>query len=346
MVGASSDKDGNREYTLVFRINVDSTTEGPLAAAFCSQLPGVGDGYSFKAERDVYAWRTLEWDAKPVTAKEGDSADTYDVQIKFSTKQPDFCPQDGMVLDPVTGFTYKDPLRIPMEIDIDTIQDKEEATEDRFGDAILNRAWEQIRGPLVEFDRSKLQVRIKQNWHILDLDYITSIMDAVNETTMWGFPPRTVKLSKFGAKKKFIGTGSSTVTGTGTGTTEEVVTCDCYFERTFVFDIDTEGFDRDVASEGTKVIIGHWDLPTNPGTWVIGTLAPVVFTPNVNNPKHFQRATDALGKPIRILHRADGGPAGDASGTGDDTYNIHIEVYEEDNFLHPRLGLPTSLETC
>lgn len=334
------DEDGHRTYKIVFRVRSVDPLDGPALALQTPNLPQAGDTWDFGNDVDVWAFCRQPVQVRPVVENEPNVF--FDLEYTFSTKpDPDRCKSSEIT----------DPLLVPQEVSGAFNKFTEQGIVDRHGERITNSAYEPITGPQNEWDASRPTVHIKQNVALLDWDLVCMMMDTVNESTLWGFPPRSVKLSNAGFDRKFYGDCSvyytrwfefeirhrpidgvkSTASGTGTHIIENVTT-------------EYENFDRDIMDEGTKVLHGRWDDPVE-GAWNLIDIDG--SPPNFLNPSHFDRFQDRNGNPARVILDGLGKPAlvrvvpGTGVGTSlDDAGTIHIEKYGESDFL--LLGIPIS----
>lgn len=329
------DADGHRTYKIKHLVGGPSNN-GPALALQTSGLPTVGSYWSFGADVDVYAYCKQDATVTPVLS-DGDLNEFFEVEQTFTTKGDEkFCKDEQ----------FEDPLTEPQKVSGGFQKFMAEGLFDRFGHRILNSAWEQIRGPQNEWDESRPSVKIEQNVAVLQYDMVSQMVDTVNGNTLWGFPPRTIKLSNFTWEKKFYGT------------------CYYYYTRTFEFDIfyrrragvdasgtstsdavytgDYDDWDREIGDEGTKVLSGHWSPTT--GAWVLDNVGGAA--PDPGNPAHFQRFQDRKGNTGRVLLNGYGLPIDTTIGTGTGTFttedigSILVEKYGESEFL--LLGIPTS----
>lgn len=278
------DDEGHREYHVVHLVITDYTTEGPATVAQCPDLPQPGVTWLFDADEDVWAWCRPWMSVRVHMEKEGDPANVYRVEQKFSNK-----PLAGS-RQRCADTRIEDPLLEPPKINGSFVKYTEEATVDRWGLPIVNSAWEQLRGPQVEFDRNRPQVKIEQNvvgsYQAVSLPALMT--DTVNDQPLWGAPRRCVKLSDASFERVFYGQ------------------CLVYFKRSLTFDINFETFDRLLLDEGTKVLHGQWDKPTN-GAWNLININGAV--PNPFNPAHFDRYKDRKWENTRCLLNGRGLPA-------------------------------------
>lgn len=309
--------DGYRNYTVVHRVVGDDTpgfADGPANVLQTPGLPTPGSDWFFDGDLDIWAWHTGEKRAIP-ELDDGDRNRFWRVESKFSNKPPD--RQRCM------DTQIEDPLLEPPRVSGSFTKYVEEATYDRNGDPILNSAHEVIRGPAVEFDANRPQIRIEMNvptFTTVQLAY--SMIDTVNITGLWGFNPRCIKLSNAPWEKKYYGT------------------CNVYYTITLEFDVRAiETFDKDVLDEGTKVLNGRWDESS--GAWVLVNIGGAA--PDPENPQHFCRFQDRNGNMSRVILDGAGLPAEVDIGTGSGTFasdagSLHIEKYGQSDFL--LLGVP------
>lgn len=312
------DSEGHRTYKVVIRIK-GTPADGPANALRCPGLFVVGATWAVDDDLDVWAWCRADASMEPVLKDEVNVF--FDVEQTFSTKPPD--NKKSRCQD----LPIENPLLEPAKISGSVVNYTEEATIDRFGQPILYSSFEVIRGPLVEFDKNRETVKIEQNYPILALDVVAPMIDTVNQYTLWGLPPRTIKLSTASWERKFEGS------------------CSPYYTWVYNFDIRYDTFDRDIADESAKVLSGHWDGTT--GRWILNKIGG--HLPDPDNPNHYIRFKDRNGENCRILLNGAGLPAdvniGTGSGTGSSGAggpgNIHVEYYDESDFTI--LGIPTSL---
>lgn len=316
----STDIEGFRTYKEVYRVEVDPSLHGPFAARFATPgLPDVGSGYDDGEFLDPFVYYTNECEVRPA-AREG-HLHFYDVELTATNRPTKDCVTAGR----------EDPLTYPDRVEIRTINYNKEATHDRFDVPITNSAFEQYRGPVVEFDAHRLQIIIEQNVSNIELDTINELMHTLNDEPLWGFPDRTVKLSNVEVSPRYH------------------VDCEKYYHRRLTFDVAND-FDRCVLDEGTKVLRGKWDKNPNSPTYGQYVIAEDEDGPfglvDPTNPKNYIRFQDWNGNEARVVLNGHGLPVdtSDAtSGTADDTPGrICIEYYPNGNFA--LLDLPGDLE--
>lgn len=281
----SRNEDGDRTYKVTYRVQMDDTLEGPFTALTALGLPNFGDYWIIDGEADLWAWCRWEVDVKPVLTDEPNLF--FDCTYTFSTKPPDENSRACKDVD------VTDPLLEPPKINGSYVVYSEEATADRFGNPIINSAFERLRGPQIEFDANRLQVKIEMNVANLDLAGLGSMLNTVNDAPLWNYPPRCVKFSECEFERRYYGQ------------------CYYYFTLHMTFDCRMDSFDRDLLDESTKVLNGHWDGVS--GAWVLDNING--HPPDATNPQHFIRWKDKQGENMKGILNGRGLPAGVQIGT-------------------------------
>lgn len=304
--------EGHREWKIKHRTE-GAPTDGPANHLQTPGLPTPGSVWIVDDDVDLWAYCTLAATVTPVVENEKNKF--FDVEQTFSTRPSKRCQEEQ----------YEDPLMEPMKLSGSFVKYNEEATHDRFGAPILTSSHEMIRGPQVEFDRNRPQVKIEQNVAVLDLAAAAAMVDTLNDRYMWGFPPRCIKLSDFHWEEKYHGQ------------------CSVYYTRSFTFDINAEGFDRNVLDEGTKVLHGHWG---GEGTWIVDDVGvdefDVPIPADPRDPTHFDRFTDRQGNPARVILNGSGLPAGVDIGTSVGDFYVSIK---SNNTTSPPYGVSSWVKT-
>lgn len=295
----SRDEEGHREYKLRSKIKMAQPgLDGPGMALRTPGLPLPGSWWIVDNDVDLWAWCRPTASVQPFQQNEGEPVQYFIVENTFSTKPPNWKEQRCQDQE------ITDPLLEPPRISGDGVKYTEEATKDRFGNPINNSAWEQLRGPQVEFDRNRATIKIIQNVATIEQAYLlpAQFADCVNTSPIWGAPYRSVKLSNYKWERRFYGQ------------------CYVYYNRELTFDINTKvdpetgqvvsGYDRDLLDEGTQALNGHWDSTTGgSGNWIldnIGGQPPSRFNPahfvrlKDKNGENIKRVLDGFGKPITV----------------------------------------------
>jgi hypothetical protein len=328
------DEKGYRTYTVIYQVWRTDINDLAFTSYNTQGLPQVGDAYNFGNEFDPWCWCRPETKVEKFEDPQGNY---WHITKTFSNKPLDICRQQPM----------EDPLLEPWKITGTFQVYQEEATQDMDGNKIVNSGFEPIRGPQATFDRHRTQIKIQQNVADLQGDLLESMINTVNDSPLWGFQQRCVKLSGCPFEKKYWGQ------------------CEVYWTRTLEFDIDMNlpiwdgsisglvvgrllgGFDRVVLDDGTKVMNGRWGVdaahggtdPTN--QWIP---LPLAGPPDINGkfPSKWIAFRGRDGEAAHCIVTADGNPIGHGiPGVTDDPNNIAIYYYQESDFT--QLGIPLDL---
>lgn len=320
------DKDGHREYRIKHKVRVSDTAsseEGPATVLLSTPgIPLPGSTWSFDGDDDLSA--ICQWDATVKKLVDSDERTKfYEIEQVFSTRPNNLCIGVGGG----TGTAYwnpaSDPLNAPPKISGGFTKYTEEKTFNVLGDPFTNSSHERLRGSLVEFDSNRATIRIQINEATLGLPIKLALIDTLNHDTLWGFGAGRVKLSNITWQQLFSGN------------------CTCYYETTYEFECNEDGFDRSIVDEGTKALNGKWNTTT--GAWELVNING--SPPNKNNPSHFIRITDLLGNPMRATLNGNGVPATNLSGTGSGVAGeIVIAYYDVTDFLSSIPSLPSTIE--
>lgn len=265
---ATVDKEGYREYKIVFLVKCSSADDGPANALLTSGLPTFGSVWDFYDDFDAWAFRQHDVTVTPIRSRDTDVIMHFELEYLYSTKPFRDCAD-----------VVEDPLLKPQIVGGGLTHLKEEGVDDRFGKPILNSSLERIHSVNNEWDKSLPSIEIEQNVAVLDLDLCEGMLDTVNAYTIWGLPKRCIKLSSFVWEKKYYGV------------------CYPYYTRKFQFDINFQSFDRDLLDEGTKVLNGKWNFTTREWELVDIDGDP----PNRLDPTHFIRFKDPNAENTRTL---------------------------------------------
>ena len=276
------DEEGHREYHPVFLVGCDAT-DGPANALACPGIPRPGQFWNTSGDADIWAWCHANATVKP-SQTVGPNYQ-FEVEVVFTTRPPKRC----------MDLQITNPLLEPIKISGSFVKDKLEATQDRFGKPLTNTAWEQLRGPQVEFDYSRPTVKIEMNQPILNLPLLSALRDCVNDQPLWGLQARCVKLSNVTYERRYYGF------------------CSVYYNIVLEFDINEETFDRDLLDEGTKVLSGRWGNTANGDAnnyWIDVKVANdgSMPDPDNQNPAHFIAFTDRKGNPAKAVLDGAGRP--------------------------------------
>lgn len=346
----SIDPEGYRTYTVVFQVKLDSYTEGPAAALQAFGLPLPGSMWLIGDDIDVWVWFRPEATASIKDEKRGDKNVWYDVEMTASNR-----PRDSKKCH---EQRIEDPLMEPQIVSGGAVLSKEEITFDRDGFRVTNVMDEQTRGPQVEFDQVRGQIKIEQNVAVLDDNRIIDLMQnaPLNDAELWGHPARCVRLSEFTWQKLYHGQ------------------CYTYYKRMLTFEVWVRrvydnttgtgneytlvsGWDREILGEGSKTLLGYWDTEEGSPTF---DKYIVDETVNVNavewSDKHKTKFKDKHGELARIIYSEDfpglpistdilyfdsGSNSYIGATTSDEPYKQTVERWDESDLI-AELGIPAS----
>lgn len=309
--GEQISPEGQRDYGITWLVRCTHPNDGPSTVMLCPDLPQVGSVWDFGNESDPWAFCRPDWTIDCLT--KGEPGIYWTVSQTFSTRPRIRCHD----------FQIDDPLLEPYQISGSFNTQTKEVRKNRNGRVPTTSSWELIRGPIMEFDHSKHRVSISLNSLTLGIETFTSFQDRVNDSVLWGFEPRCVKLSNTTWQRKVYGV------------------CGFYYTKTHDFDIDPETFDRKYPDIGTRVLVG-WS-PGSP--WKDHPIDPEAADPSFGglpawlNPANYECYFDINGNIIEEIP-LDG--MGRPITGGDEPAEGTIEYYEEANFLE--LGIPLFLE--
>lgn len=288
------DEEGHRTYPVESYVRCSSASDGPNTVMNCSGLPQIGDEWNFGNDEDEWAFCYPTMGIKPLDQKGGEPFRDWLVTQKFSTKPLRRC----------NTTQIENPLSEPMKISGSFVKYTKEVLRDKYGLPVISSSFERLHGAAVEFDFNRPTVKIEQNVASLDLSSFAAQVDTVNDATLWGMPPRCVKLTNVSWERKAWGV------------------CNFYYTRNFEFDIEWLTFDRQVLDEGYKCLNGMWaasaadpdletwrdGVPLPPGS--LWKLLPINgAAPDRKNPQHYIWYKDRNGEAGRVVLDGAGEPA-------------------------------------
>lgn len=229
--GGGADDEGYRTYGITWIVNC-GRKDGPANVMQTPGLPLPGALWQFEDDIDVWAFCYPWMEVEHLAQKEGDPSEWWAVKQKFSTKPMKRC-QDERV---------ENPILEPPKISGGHSRYTHEATHDRHGRMILTSSLERYKGNDVEFDRNRPTFKMEQNVATLGQDVYVPMVDTVNDSPIWGFNERCVKLSTAYFERNVYGK------------------CGYYYTRHFEFEVNHASFDKILPDEGTRVLSGHWDI--------------------------------------------------------------------------------------
>lgn len=213
-VSCTRDEEGHRTYTVNWHVKTLSSTYGPAnILANWGLLPVVGQAYNFgPTEFDPWAFCTPELNisAHPGVA-DGEPHDDWVITQKFSTKQSWRCNTSPI----------ENPLLEPFQLSGGYAHEQFETHIDKDGNVLQQPTEEPITGPVVEVKRSFPTIEFTANFPVIDVPLFSELVNRVNDATLWGLPPRTIRLSDVRWERLVYGS------------------CFYYFRVTYSFEINT-----------------------------------------------------------------------------------------------------------
>lgn len=232
------DSEGHREYDLQMLVKA-GRDDGPLTVMFASGLPADGTTWGYGGDNDVYAYLWPDRDVSQFVSDQG-PMEWWKVGFKFSTRPHRRCQTTQI----------ENPINEPPDLSGSFLRYVKNATQDRFGTPLRTSSHELITGEAAQFDGNRATVRVGLNTATLPLTTFTSMMNTVNDATLWGLGSRKIKLSNTSWQRKVYGT------------------CNFYYTSVHEFDIDFEGHDKVAFDQGTRILIDGGDAD-NPADFIL-----------------------------------------------------------------------------
>lgn len=235
---ATRDQEGHREYKITFLASTDDPDDGPATLLSASGLPTIGSAWGFGNDIDPWA---LCWPNATITPMVNNEPNQWwYIEQMFTTKPIWRCQ----------SATIDNPLDEPVQVSGSFVKYVAEAEYDRNGDAITNSSHQPYTGAVVEVDHNRPTVNISKNFSSNQLSVFASMVDTVNDATLWGLPARRVKLANVSWERKYYGV------------------CTAYYTANYEFEIRYEGFDKIIADKGTHVYIGSGNT-NDPANYIL-----------------------------------------------------------------------------
>lgn len=222
------DDEGHRDYTLRWKV-VTNVSDGPAHALYAAGMPIPGAILNLGNCYDAWAYYNRKGSARLINANA--SGRYWLCETGFTTKP----------MARQTPSERNDPLSEPWKKRGSTNKVQEEVRTDKDGNAILNSAKEPITGLMRTLSRPTIEIEGNVAW--LNVNYLTSLVGAVNSKTFWGYPARQVMLADF-SWEKVLAIGSY-----------------FYYTIRFVFEIDRRGWDLPILDQGNMVLIPGTNPP-------------------------------------------------------------------------------------
>ena len=143
------DEEGYRTFYVERRIK-GAKTDGPSNVMNTSGLALPGAPWSYDGDADSNVWCTGEMKVTP-EVRDGSPNEYWTTRQKYTNKPLKRCQTSSI----------ENPLDEPDKVSGSFTKYTKEAVYDRFGDPIVNSAFEQMRGPQVERDANRPNVTIE-----------------------------------------------------------------------------------------------------------------------------------------------------------------------------------------
>lgn len=284
--------DGHREYTADFLVDLESYSLGPAAVLQVPGLPLPGSFWAVGGDIDVYAkWR---WGSsvRKYGADTGEPTNLYVISMKASTKAER--KDNGGNSGGSGGGGQGNPLDVKPSISGSSVKYQEEDPTDDQGRDVKTRVGELVRGPAVEYDKSRFNVSVELKMPFIAGGPTLAILDCLNDAPLWGFPARSIKFSSFGFDRLYYNDAY------------------VYYSVKYEFEVRTRinagenliltvptgelvgDWDRYIREEGTMVWMGKWVTTGTTQEYrrskILGVDIPLAI-----------RLVDTHGQPIRSL---------------------------------------------
>jgi hypothetical protein len=255
------DKDGFRTYKIRFKVRSDDKEDGPTVVEGTVGLPADGDTWDWFGDVNPNAVCTAERRIFPRLEEE--PYIHWHVECTYTERPLPNCQADRQQV-------IEDPILEPVKISVSSSNTRVEATHDRNNFPLLNSAFEQLRGPTVEFDEWTATVRISRNITYFDTALYAGLLNCVNSEPLWGNAARRVRFTEVTAERKFK------------------ANCDVYWTVEERYEINPRSHDRDIPDFGTKALRGQW-ISDAQGVraYVVDTVNGIPADPK--NPWNFQQ---------------------------------------------------------
>jgi hypothetical protein len=247
------DDNGHRTYSATIKIKTDDPGDGPATVLQTPGLPLVGSYWVFGLDVDIYAYCTPYARVYSQMEGQGEPDTHWHLDLRFTTKPMYRC----------NDTTIENPLNEPIMLAGGFNPYREEAIFDRNGDILIMSSLERMTGPSVEIEKGRPVVNISFNTTEVPLALIAQMMDtgAVNDATLWGLPPRCVRLAEMTWQRFLYGS------------------CTYYYRVNYTFEVKFNTWNRFIVDQGTKC--KRFDAPLGPDNPMITPNNPLTGKPDV-----------------------------------------------------------------
>jgi hypothetical protein len=208
-----STEEGDEIYTLSWRVNTTSLTDGPDVAWTAAGLPYPGASLNVGGTTNPWAFFQGKGSAK--LQKQDANRKLWNLTTVFSTKPIKRC----------SASRVDDPLLEPPNVKGSFSQVMEEALADKDGNPIQNTVKQRYTGSIVQTPKSRPVVELEMNVAWINLAWLAEYADTVNSNVQWGQAVRTIKCT--------VGPWERVLYGS----------CYYYFVVRFTFELKTDKWD-------------------------------------------------------------------------------------------------------
>lgn len=189
------DSAGHRNLVVLYKVETDEKTTGPLSVIIDDDLPGYLDSYTYGGEIDTGSYRH-SIDAQ--LSELGESWKIWDVTVTYSSR-----PLNSP--DPLFLSNVTDPTTLPAKLGGSFIKTLIEVDRDRNGTAVRNVVGDKFSGMTRDESVSDIQVERNYSASTFDLPAFTDSGDAINSASFFGKGVRKWKYSHFGWEMLYWG---------------------------------------------------------------------------------------------------------------------------------------------
>jgi hypothetical protein len=181
--------DFKREYVVTYLVHTTDSDDGPQQIIDAPGVPNFGDRYTLGNDDDMFAL------AQDISVTQRDSPDEWEVQVTYKTisfagTSPGGGASPTDMAPKITASTRSRSIVIPGRY-----QDPKNASPDVGYDLGVHNSAGQHFDPPPELEIDEPVLSIRRNMRTIDWPFIMSITNAVNESSFFGCPPRTLKFS-------------------------------------------------------------------------------------------------------------------------------------------------------
>lgn len=206
-----------RSYTRSFHVQTDNSTVGPVQIRAALAVT-IGNTYSTGYEEDLGAV-LLGMDLQSAA----DDGCQWELTLRYGVPGRDL---------------YESPLDEPAQVDWDGEQFQRPRDQDRDGNAIVNSAYDPYDPPVMG-DDTRPTLTVSRNQTDFSNTLAANYRDHVNSVEFLGWDPGTVKCSKITGRQQW----------------HPNVTGHKYWQVTYVFQFDPDGWDSKPMDQGFRKIV-------------------------------------------------------------------------------------------